>query len=61
MAPTKGGTKLPNKTETIVISIVGIAGFYAWFVDPGSWLVRSSEKVGSSNTSSTLVSDKKNE
>lgn len=34
MAPTKGGTKLPNPLEAAVISVFMAAGYYAWFVDP---------------------------
>jgi len=41
MAPYKGGTKLPNKLEGTIISIVTVLGFYSWFVDPGSFLVDS--------------------
>ena len=43
MAPSKGGTALPNRLEATVISIVFILGYYAWFVDPGSWLVDNNE------------------
>ena len=34
LEPTKGGTKLPTPLEGLVISIVAVAGYYAWFVDP---------------------------
>ena len=34
MAPSKGGTKLPNAVEGAVIVVVAIAGYYAWFVEP---------------------------
>lgn len=34
MEPTKGGTALPTLKEGVVIAVVGVAGFYAWFVDP---------------------------
>ena len=34
MAPTKGGTKLPNPLEAAVIGVFMAAGYYAWFVDP---------------------------
>ena len=34
LEPTKGGTKLPTPLEGVVIAIVGMAGYYAWFVDP---------------------------
>ena len=34
LEPTKGGTKLPTPLEGVVISIVAVAGYYAWFVDP---------------------------
>lgn len=33
MEPTKGGT-LPTLKEGVVIAVVGVAGFYAWFVEP---------------------------
>ena len=41
MAPTRGGRKPPNKVEAAVIGIVGIFGFYAWFIDPGSMIVKA--------------------
>ena len=41
MAPTRGGMKPPNKVEAAVIGIVGIFGFYAWFIDPGSMIVKA--------------------
>ena len=31
MAPTKGGTALPNRLEMTVITIVGIVGYISWF------------------------------
>jgi len=34
LEPSKGGTKLPTPLEGLVISIVAVAGYYAWFVDP---------------------------
>ena len=34
LEPTKGGTKLPTPLEGVVIAVVGVAGYYAWFVDP---------------------------
>ena len=43
MAPLKGGTKPPNKMETIILSIVFVAGYYSWFVDEGSFLVNSDD------------------
>lgn len=59
MAPAKGGTSLPTRIEMLAISIVGIAGYYAWFVDPGSWLVRNGEETKTSI--SDLTSDDENE
>ena len=60
MAPHKGGTALPSKIEMIVISIVGISGCYAWFVDPGSWLVGDggggSISTTADNATSTSIS-----
>jgi hypothetical protein len=44
MAPYKGGTKLPNKLEATVLSIVIVLGYYAWFVDSGSWFVISKSR-----------------
>mmetsp|Transcript_23268 Transcript_23268/g.34468 ORF Transcript_23268/g.34468 Transcript_23268/m.34468 type:complete len:182 (+) Transcript_23268:153-698(+) len=41
MAPYKGATKLPNKMETVILSIVTVLGYYAWFVDSGSAFVDS--------------------
>mmetsp|Transcript_10047 Transcript_10047/g.13439 ORF Transcript_10047/g.13439 Transcript_10047/m.13439 type:complete len:118 (+) Transcript_10047:51-404(+) len=40
MAPSKGGTSMPNKMEMGVISVVALVGGYAWFCDPGSWVIR---------------------
>jgi hypothetical protein len=41
MAPYKGATAPPNRLEAIILSIVFVAGYYSWFVDPGSFLVNS--------------------
>jgi hypothetical protein len=34
MAPAKGGTDLPDAKTSVLILVVGSAGFYAWFIDP---------------------------
>ena len=49
MAPTRGGTKPPNKIEAAVISVVAILGYYSWFVDPGSFLVDDATDDSTSN------------
>jgi len=49
MAPSKGGTALPTKTESVVISVMLVVGYYAWFVDSGSLFV-DSEKVAKEST-----------
>ena len=46
MAPPKGGTAPPNKTEAMVIGTVLVLGYFAWFVDPGSWLVKPGSEKG---------------
>lgn len=57
MAPTKGGTKPPNAMETTAIAIVAVFGYYAWFVDSGSFLVRSSD-AKKENTNETSIQNK---
>ena len=34
MAPPKGGTELPDAKFLAIASVVCVAGYYAWFVDP---------------------------
>ena len=34
MAPTRGGTELPDAKFLAIFAVVGSAGFYAWFIDP---------------------------
>jgi hypothetical protein len=34
MAPVKGGTEPPDAKTLALMSVVGSAGFYAWFIDP---------------------------
>ena len=41
MVPYKGGTKLPNRLEGTIMSIVVVLAYYSWFIDPGSFLVDS--------------------
>jgi len=40
MAPSRGGTELPSPKEAAVIAVMMALGYYAWFVDPGSMLVK---------------------
>ena len=34
MAPPKGGTEVPDAKFLAIAAVVGVAGYYAWFVDP---------------------------
>jgi len=34
MAPPKGGRELPDAKFLAIASVVCVAGYYAWFVDP---------------------------
>ena len=34
MAPPKGGTDPPDAKFLVIASVVSVAGYYAWFVDP---------------------------
>jgi len=34
MAPPRGGTAPPDAKFLAVFAVVGMAGFYAWFIDP---------------------------
>eukprot|EP00555_Chaetoceros_dichaeta_P007122 CAMPEP_0198262290 /NCGR_PEP_ID=MMETSP1447-20131203/10828_1 /TAXON_ID=420782 /ORGANISM="Chaetoceros dichaeta, Strain CCMP1751" /LENGTH=58 /DNA_ID=CAMNT_0043950475 /DNA_START=210 /DNA_END=386 /DNA_ORIENTATION=- len=47
MAPSRGGTDLPSPKEAAVIAVMMALGYYAWFVDPGSMIVKmKSQKEG---------------
>jgi hypothetical protein len=54
MAPSKGGTKLPNPLEGAVIAVVAIAGYYAWFVEPPT---QASSSSSSSEVSVAAADD----
>lgn len=58
MAPTKGGTKPPNAMEATAIAIVAVFGYYAWFVDSGSFLVRSSDAKKEHTNDGTIMQNK---
>jgi hypothetical protein len=49
MAPSKGGTNLPNPLEGAVIAVVAIAGYYAWFVEPPTQASSSSSPPAESS------------
>eukprot|EP01083_Nonionella_stella_P088198 245637_1 len=51
LAPTKGGLDPPTRLESAILGTVFILGYYAWFVDPGSWLVKSEVSQKKAETS----------